>query len=106
MKNNMKSKTLVVSVGFLILSLLLVSPASALITGNSSSSEPLKDYAYITQSSAAASLSNRGIFTSGDETKPGMVTFTVTILIGLLGFKIAEHIVHDSKQKKDGFLFP
>jgi len=105
MKNNMKSKTLVVSVGFLILSLLLVSPASALITGNSSSSEPLKDYAYITQGSAASSLS-KGIFTSGDETKPGMVTFTVTILIGLLGFKIAEHIVHDSKQKKDGFLFP
>jgi len=98
MKNNMKCKTLVVSLIFLIVLLLNVGTASALITGTSSSSnEPLKNYAYVTQSNATSSLSSQGNFISGDATKSGLV-FLVLILIGLAEITIADQIAHNSKR--------
>ncbi len=102
---NMKMKSLVVCLSFLILFLLMINPASAMTAGNSPSSGPSLRHP-LAQSIAASSLAGKKIFTGSNEAKGGAVTFAVFILVGLVGIKMAEYLFHDSALKKNGFLFP
>ncbi len=102
---NMKIKSLVACLSFLILFLLMINPASAMTAGNSASSgELLKQH--LTQSSAVSSLAGKKIFSSRNGAKGGTATFAVIILAGLAGIKMADYLFHDSELKKNGFLFP
>jgi len=106
MNSNLTSKTRGVFLVFLILFLLKAGDASAALTGNSSSSsEPLKNPSYITQSHAASNMSDQGIFSSGDKTNSWIVLFSVLILIGLAEIKIADQIAYNSKKQYGSLLF-
>jgi hypothetical protein len=78
LKNNIKSKTMVVLAVFLCLFMMMASVvfADTIIANSSSFNVDLNNGAYITQSTAPSNWFNQELFTSGDETISGTTMFS------------------------------
>jgi hypothetical protein len=78
LKNNMKSKTVVVLAVCLCLFIMMATAvfADTIITNSSSFNVDLNNGAYITQSTAPSNWFNQELLTSGDETKTGTTMFS------------------------------